>query len=151
MKPYLKVTIAYLIFGVLWIFLSDHVTALQWHDVSAVTHVQTLKGWFYVAISGMLIYILTKRAFMKQAAAEKEKLAVFKKTVEGAHHILLNYLNQMQLVTLEAEQSLDFDQEVLTLSKSLTEEAADALKKLHSLDLISPDSIDVAIHGRTRS
>jgi light-regulated signal transduction histidine kinase (bacteriophytochrome) len=57
----LTVALAYLVFGVLWIFLTDR--ALGWLDVpsDAILRWQTLKGWFFIFCSAFLLYLLLRR------------------------------------------------------------------------------------------
>ena len=101
MKPYLRITLWYLLFGGLWISLTDRLIApLASDSVAAMTGWQTIKGWIYVFGSGGLIYSLTRGAYYLQLRAEKKRLESFKRTVRQSHHILLNYFNQMQLVIL---------------------------------------------------
>ncbi len=150
MKPYWKITLWYLGFGGLWIFLSDRVTAVLAGNIEVLTFLQTVKGWFFVLLSGVLIFHLTKRSFNEALAKDREKLSVFKKTVESAYHILLNYLNQMQLVTMEAERSRDFDQAILHLSKDISECAVKDLMKLEEIDALAPEPVVAAIQRHLR-
>jgi signal transduction histidine kinase len=55
-------TVTYLTFSVLWILLSDRMLAALIPDVADLTAWQTLKGWLFVAISGVLIYVILSRA-----------------------------------------------------------------------------------------
>ena len=48
-------TVTYLTFSVLWILLSDRMLAALIPDAADLTVWQTLKGWLFVAISGVLI------------------------------------------------------------------------------------------------
>lgn len=132
MKPYLRITLWYLLFGGLWISLTDRLIGpLAAYDAAALTGWQTIKGWVYVAGSGFLIFFLTRRAHRMQALAEVRRMEVFKRTVRQSHHILLNYFNQMQVVVLEAERSGDFDKDLIQLAKSATHEAT---LEVHRLD-----------------
>jgi len=150
MKPYWKVTLWYMGFGVLWIFFSDKVTETLAANIQILTFLQTLKGWFFVLMSGVLIFHLTKRAFNEALAKDREKLSVFRKTVEGVYHILLNYLNQMQLVTMEAERSCDFDKDILILSKDISEFALKELKKLDEIDTVTSAQIESVMYQHLR-
>jgi len=150
MKPYWKVTLWYIGFGVLWIFFSDKVTAALAANIQILTFLQTLKGWFFVLVSGVLIFHLTKRAFNDALANDREKHSVFRKTVEGVYHILLNYLNQMQLVTMEAERSSDFDKDILILSKDVSEFALKELKKLDAIESVTSDQIESVMYQHLR-
>jgi PAS domain S-box-containing protein len=54
----LRIVLLYLLFGSLWILLSDQLLFLLAAQDATVTTYQTLKGWLFVLISGSLLYIL---------------------------------------------------------------------------------------------
>jgi len=139
MKPYLRITLWYLLFGGIWISLTDRLIApLASDSVAAMTGWQTIKGWIYVFGSGGLIYFLTRGAYRLQLSAEKKRLESFKRTVRQSHHILLNYFNQMQLVILEAERSADFDKNMIELAREATDKATLEVHRLDSDESLSP-------------
>lgn len=139
MKPYLRITLWYLLFGGLWISLTDRLIApLASDSVAAMTGWQTIKGWIYVFGSGGLIYFLTRGAYYLQLRAEKKRLESFKRTVRQSHHILLNYFNQMQLVILEAERSADFDKNMIELAREATDKATLEVHRLDDDEALSP-------------
>ncbi len=143
MKPWLRITLWYLLFGGLWIFFSDRFLAPFSKDVETLTSWQTLKGWLYVAVSGGLIFFLTKNACDRLEKAKKRRLEVFRKTVRQSHHILLNHLNQMQLFFLEAEHSEDFDKNLLKVARKISEETTAEVLKLENQDFgdsVPPES-----------
>ncbi|MDF3059459.1 MAG: hypothetical protein K0R17_3674 [Rariglobus sp.] len=150
MKPYLRVTLAYAAFGVVWIFCSDRVVGLLAHNLEGMTFLQTMKGWLFVALSSLLVLTITRKAFKAHQRTEREKLAVFHKTVEGSYHILLNYLNQMQLVTMEAEQCAGFDQKILKLANAASDEATAELMKLRDIQTVTAEHIDSVIYEKLR-
>lgn len=150
LRPYTKVTLAYLGVGAVWILCSDSIVSMFWRDdPDSVTRAQTLKGWLYVSITGYLVYTLTRGAFLQQARLEAEKRAVFRKTIDGVHHILRNYLNQMQLVTVEASRCAEFDRSVLNEADEITLRATRELDKLGALsagESISGDHIEGVVY-----
>lgn len=150
-KPYVLVTFGYVLFGVLWILISDRALALMIRDIEALNYLQTLKGWAYVTLSGLLVFGLSRAAYRLQEAKEQEKQAVFRKTIEGANHILLNYLNQMQLVIMEAEGCPEFDREVIVLSEQLAREATAEVAKLQKLEAVSEEVIDQTLYEEQRT
>lgn len=151
MKPCLKVALTYLLFGVVWIFASDRVIGLFTKDAATVTTIQTFKGWFFVGVSALLIYVLSRRADRQRRAQESERRAVFLKTVEGAHHILLNYLNQMELVMLEAGSCASFDPEVLRMGREISDEASRELVNLGRLSDATSDAIESFVYRNLRN
>lgn len=140
MKPYLRITLWYLLAGALWISVTDRlVTPLAFDSVAAMTGWQTIKGWVYVFGSGVLIFFLTRSACRLQLRAEKERLETLRHTVKQSHHILLNYFHKMQLVILEAERSTDFDKELIELAKEATDKAAAEVHRLGGMQTSSSD------------
>lgn len=67
----IRIPILYLIFGGLWILLSDRFLAALFQDPEKLTEFQSYKGWMFVAASAAFIYFLLKRYldFQRQAAS----------------------------------------------------------------------------------
>lgn len=70
----LKIAAIYLIIGALWILMSDKVLNFLVQDRSTVTLLSMVKGWIYVLISGVLIYVLISHSLRRVAKAENELL-----------------------------------------------------------------------------
>lgn len=84
----------------------------------------------------------------KQQKIEKEKLKVYKATLNSAHLVINNFLNQMQIFKIAAEDTPNFDPEILKLYDVIIDDAKDQLKALgeiknidskHITDCVSPD------------
>ncbi len=65
----MRVALYYLLFGIIWIVLSDQAAVMFFRDITLLTMVQTYKGWFFVAMSGLLIYLLVRREIATEVAA----------------------------------------------------------------------------------
>ena len=67
----IRIVLIYAIFAGLWIVLSDE--ALEWFiaDPSYLQIAQTFKGWFYVAVTSLLLYFLLKRSADKNDSADE--------------------------------------------------------------------------------
>lgn len=148
MKPYLFIPLCYLAFGFAWILLTDHYYASKIHDVEVLTAYQNIKGYLFVGLSGLLLYFLTRWAYREMKRKDEATMQVFKRTVAGAHHILRNYLNQMQVVTLEAEEYRDFNRETLATAKEISREAEVELEHLAKLEEVSPEQVDSVIYRK---
>lgn len=81
----LLITAGYLILGGLWIQLSDRILILAVTDPQALTRLQTIKGFFYVGTTGLLLWLSinfhTRKLIRKehQLRNSKEKyLSLFK-------------------------------------------------------------------------
>ena len=68
----LRVSLLYALFGGLWIILSDRLLAALITDVSVLTTMQTYKGWAYVVISALLIYVLLRRELSLRKITEDQ-------------------------------------------------------------------------------
>lgn len=128
MKAPLRITVAYLAFGLAWIFTTDFLVQGDSQDAERLW--QLGKGSLFVVCSGLLVYLLTRNAAESLRKKEEARRQELRRTVSHVHHILLNYLNQMQLVTLEAEACKDFDSDLLALANRLSEEAKEEIRRL---------------------
>ena len=58
----LRISLAYVVVAGAWILLSDRVVLALWGDSAAVTAVQTYKGWFFVAATGLILFFWIREA-----------------------------------------------------------------------------------------
>ena len=86
-----KISIIYLIFSLLWIYFSDYAINLIFNDFDKIKFLQTIKGLFFVSLSSLLLYFLSKQ-FFNNLQKEKEKLAntnyILEKIIENAPVII---------------------------------------------------------------
>lgn len=71
LKFELKIVVAYLIAGGIWILFSDKLLNYLIRDAETIARVQTYKGWFYVVITAMLFYSFLKKHLVKLRNAER--------------------------------------------------------------------------------
>jgi PAS domain S-box-containing protein len=82
LKPAVKIALIYLSCGLLWILLSDRLlSAICRKNEALLTQMQTYKGFFFVAFTSMLLYLLVKR-FYRNISNEIQKLEVANKALE---------------------------------------------------------------------
>jgi diguanylate cyclase (GGDEF)-like protein/PAS domain S-box-containing protein len=67
----LKISLVYLVFGVLWILLSDTFVGSLSLNREVVTSLSVIKGWIYVGLSTLLIYIIGNRYIRKLRQANQ--------------------------------------------------------------------------------
>ncbi|CQR47928.1 Phytochrome-like protein cph2 [Paraliobacillus sp. PM-2] len=65
MKSALKVSIIYLIFGLVWIFMSDGILHEVFTNFQSIARIQTIKGLLFVLVTMVLIYSMV-RLLVKQ-------------------------------------------------------------------------------------
>jgi PAS domain S-box-containing protein len=107
----LRIALLYLLFGGLWIVLSDQILySFVFHDAQAAVY-QIYKGWFFILISGSLLYLLLRRDHAGRRRAEEEiqsrsrQLAAFLKTSQSLTE-LLNPAEVLQRITDQAADIL---------------------------------------------
>lgn len=68
MKAPLLISLIYCSFGVIWILLSDHLLLffISKNELSELTYLQTIKGFFYVFTTALLLYLLIRSSARKQ-------------------------------------------------------------------------------------
>jgi PAS domain S-box-containing protein len=68
------IVLAYAVFAGLWILLSDRAMGLLFSDPAALVQASMAKGWFFVAVTSLLLYALVRRLVGKIAAAHRREL-----------------------------------------------------------------------------
>jgi PAS domain S-box-containing protein len=68
----LKIAGIYLVLGVLWILFSDQITAGIVPDQATFTRISTYKGWGYVIVTALLLYMLIRRHTLAMLDNEKQ-------------------------------------------------------------------------------
>lgn len=78
----LKTTLLYLVFGFVWIVFSDRLLTWLVPDPQLLTHFQTYKGWFFVALTGMLLFLLISH-YLEIISRRDEKFYLISRGVTG--------------------------------------------------------------------
>ncbi|MDD2640029.1 MAG: PAS domain-containing sensor histidine kinase, partial [Arcobacteraceae bacterium] len=68
----LPISFAYLIFGILWILISDTLTNILSHSIENIQTVQLIKGWFFIVFSASILYFISKKLFKNLQQAKDE-------------------------------------------------------------------------------
>ncbi len=71
-----RVAMLYLAMGVAWIALSDYGVAMLARDEADLQQLQTWKGWFYVAVTSLLLFAIIRRHAGRAMAYEKRLRSV---------------------------------------------------------------------------
>ena len=79
----LRLAFFYLVFGILWISLSDSLLAAIITDSTTLSHLQTFKGSLFVAITAALVFFLAKQVLQEQSLSD-EKLQESEKRLQFA-------------------------------------------------------------------
>ena len=76
---------------------------------------------------------------------EREKIKVYEAMISSAHHILNNFLNQMQLFKITAQETPGFNKDILAMYDMIINEASSQIKALSSISEISETSIKESV------
>jgi PAS domain S-box-containing protein len=90
----LKVAFLYLLFGGLWILLTDRLLAVLVPSISDLTTLQTYKGWAFVLTSAALIFILLRRELRTRQLAEtklRDSEERYRLITENASDLIFRY------------------------------------------------------------
>jgi len=68
-----RITLLYLVFGLTWILLSDELLNFLIKDLKTLTEIQTYKGFSFIVITALLLFILV-RDYMKKIRAARDLL-----------------------------------------------------------------------------
>ena len=101
---------------------------------------------FFLSLCLVLSFVLIDFfLIIRNQGVEKERVEIYRATLESTHHILNNFLNQAQLLELVAEKDPNFDMEAIELYRTTIDEAIAKLEALDQLEKIDPDSIRKAV------
>ncbi len=64
LRSALRITLAYALFGSLWILFSDRWVEWLFTDINTLTRVQTIKGWLFILVTASLLFGLVSKAFL---------------------------------------------------------------------------------------
>lgn len=81
----------------------------------------------------------------KNKQVKIEKLKIYKAMVSSTHHILNNFLNQVQLLKITAEDTPNFDPKAIELYEETVKEATKQIKALSSIQDINENNIKKSV------
>ncbi len=102
----------YVVAGSLWILFSDQAVAAVSRDPAALTRLQNLKGWAFVAVTGALVYTLVAAALRSERRLQEElrradaqlrhsqKLQAIGELTSGVAH---DFKNVLSVITANGE------------------------------------------------
>lgn len=70
-----QIVLAYALFAGLWILLSDRAMGLMFPDHDLLVQASMIKGWFFVAVTSLLLYVLVRRFVGQLQAAHRREMA----------------------------------------------------------------------------
>lgn len=97
----IRIATIYVLFGAIWILFSDSALHALVHDPEIENRLQTVKGWFYVFVTGTLVYLLARQmvhALKAENAERRRAEAALQKALaeaERANHAKSEFLATM--------------------------------------------------------
>ena len=71
-KDALQVVLLYALFAGAWILLSDKAVEAMFNDPEQIIRISMIKGWLFVAVTTVLLYVLVVRLVGKIEAAHRQ-------------------------------------------------------------------------------
>ena len=97
---------------------------------------------FFIFLCFLVVDLLRRQKQQKmEKKIEKEKITIYTAMLSSAHHILNNFLNQMLLFKITAENTPGFDKHILSLFDTVMDEADQQIKKLGDITEITEETI----------
>jgi PAS domain S-box-containing protein len=60
----LRIALVYILISAIWIITSDRLLLAIFQDPNQITNYQTIKGWIFILLSGVLIFFLARREYI---------------------------------------------------------------------------------------
>lgn len=123
----IKISMIYLTIGSLWVYFSDRIVGELFSDKYTVVLVNTYKGWLYVIITSIILYLLID-ALVKKVQLTEEQLNESYEELTAANEELQAYVQQ--LTAAEEELRIQYNQIIESERKlSKSEEKSRAIIK----------------------
>lgn len=143
----LRITGGYVVFGVVWILISDQIVASVVTSQSALTTLQTIKGGMFVVTSGLLIFGLTN-LHHQRLTASRSRLEYAHQQLQVLHRVLRhNIRNDLTVVRgyLELTQeraSSDQIREFMKTANNAVDEILGLSEKFSLVNEVDPQPED---------
>ncbi len=127
--PIFYIVLLYLLFGGLWIAISDHLLEMLVTNSHDLTTLQTYKGWFFVAASAGLLFAVMRSEFRTRITAE----AALRESEEKYRLLMHNANDGIVIADAESGEILEVNRKI----EELTGVKADRLIGRHITELHS--------------
>ncbi len=151
MKPQCKITLTYFIISSLWIYFSDRIVQNFVFSSATISLIQTYKGWFFVTVTSILLFLMIKKANSELLKREQEKYELYKTTMRGVHHIVNNFLLKMNFFKEMVSEGNIINKETIESINNTIFETAEELKKLSDIENPSKEKIRKAVYNNTKA
>ncbi len=94
----------------------------------------------------VFLFIDTKRC-SKKASIENIKLNIYKAMLSSSHHILNNFIYQMNIFKITAEETPGFDVKILAFYEEIIDDTRHQINSLSNLTIINENTIRTSVMG----
>lgn len=126
-----RIVTYYLVAGGLWILLSDRFVRSIISDTDMLTRLQTYKGWFFVGMSGALIYFITQR-YTRRLMQQMQDLKDARERAEESDRLKTAFLQNISHEIRTPLNSIIGFSDLLVESGKLPPEYKNYLKRIIS-------------------
>lgn len=84
LSPALRISLIYIILGCLWIIITDHILLQYIDDIESMRIAQSVKGWFYVTATALLLFFLVRNSIIKHDRSRAEYMEKLKDALDKA-------------------------------------------------------------------
>ncbi|MFW6237963.1 MAG: HD-GYP domain-containing protein, partial [Halanaerobiales bacterium] len=121
-----KITIIYLIFGVVWIIFSDSFVLNLTDNLQTINTYQSYKGLLYVTITTLLLYLLLRKTFTHLRKQQRQLQENYKE-LQKCHRAEEEFQQELiisftQILELHDPYTEGHSRKVATLSKNIAQE-----------------------------
>jgi len=106
-SPQTRIVLVYLVVGVLWIYFSDRLIAVSLSSPEAITRAQSAKGWLFILITSVMLYLLVEQHFRAMKKKHRELIKSYDQTIRGwievmdlRHHETRNHTERVTRMTV---------------------------------------------------
>ncbi len=101
---------------------------------------------FIIPVVIFMIFLLIELFRKNQhLSVENEKIKIYKAMLRSIHYILNNFLNQMELFLITAQDIEEFPDDILALYEDISKDANAQIEALSNISSINPSSIEMSI------
>lgn len=139
----IRIALVYALFGSLWILFSDTLVRLLVDDPGLMSHIQTIKGWLFILVTSLLLYLLvlnTLKSFEKQSQLDplthllrhylfKQRLDSLLQRIRPDHQLMVIYVDVDAFGDINNQYGYEAGDRILTAT-------ADLLMSHYSSDVI---------------
>ena len=80
LSPAFKIASIFFIFSFIWILASDKTIYFFIKDIETLNFLQTIKGWFFITVTSLIIYALVRKYFQKEKTLREDIEHIFNQT-----------------------------------------------------------------------